>query len=101
CGTNTQVQYLHMVVLRKMDKVACLLAEGLERVGHPTFVVPPRSTEWTLKRASYGRLSTRHLGVEAGLGTLGLEVNILTPEYGPRGYLRGVLSELRRGGGAA
>src|SRR4029077_666259 len=94
CGTNTQVQYLHMVVLRKMDKVACLLAEGLERVGHPTFVVPPRSTEWTLKHASYGRLSTRHLGVEAGLGTLGLEGNILTPEYGPRIYLTGILTEL-------
>jgi ferredoxin len=39
-------------------------------------------------------LSTRHLGVEAGLGTLGLEVNILTPEFGPRIYLTGVLTEL-------
>src|SRR5262249_39359756 len=34
------------------------------------------------------------LGVEAGLGTLGLEVNILTPEYGPRVYLTGLLTEL-------
>ena len=59
-----------------------------------TFVVPAQETEWTLKRASYGRLSTRHLGVEAGLGTLGLEVNILTPEYGPRIYLTGVLTEV-------
>jgi hypothetical protein len=57
-------------------------------------VVPAQETEWSYKRASYGRLSTRHLGVEAGLGTLGLEVNILTPEYGPRLYLTGVLTEL-------
>jgi len=94
CRTNTPVQYMDMLVLRKMDKVAYRLAEELERAGHPTFVVPAQETEWTLKRASYGRLSTRHLGVEAGLGTLGLEVNILTPEYGPRIYLTGILTEL-------
>jgi len=94
CRTNTPVQYMDMLVLRKMDKVAYRLAEELERVGHPTFVVPAQETEWTLKHASYGRLSTRHLGVEAGLGTLGLEVNILTPEYGPRIYLTGILTEL-------
>src|ERR1700738_2413500 len=71
------------------------LAEELEAAGHPAFVVPAQETEWSLKRASYGRLSTRHLGVEAGLGTLGLEVNILTPEYGPRLYLTGVLTEVK------
>ncbi len=32
--------------------------------------------------------------MEAGLGTLGLEVNILTPEFGPRIYLTGILTEL-------
>src|SRR5205085_2898759 len=57
-------------------------------------VTAAQETDWSLKRASYGRLSTRHLGIEAGLGTFGLEVNILTPEYGPRVYLTGVLTEL-------
>ena len=47
-----------------------------------------------LKTASYGRLSTRHLGIEAGLGTFGLEVNILSPEFGPRLYLTGILTEI-------
>ena len=93
-STNTSVQYIDMLVLRKMDKVAYRLCEEMEAAGHPTFVVPAQETEWTMKRASYGRLSTRHLGVEAGLGTLGLEVNILTPEFGPRVYLTGVLTEL-------
>jgi epoxyqueuosine reductase QueG len=92
--TNTSVQYIDMLVLRKMDKVAYRLCEEMEAAGQPTFVVPAQETEWTMKRASYGRLSTRHLGVEAGLGTLGLEVNILTPEFGPRVYLTGVLTEL-------
>jgi epoxyqueuosine reductase QueG len=92
--SNVPVQYMDMLVLRKMDKVAYRLAEELERAGHPTFVTAAQETDWSLKRASYGRLSTRHLGVEAGLGTLGLEVNILTPQFGPRIYLTGVLTEL-------
>ncbi len=94
CKSNVPVQYLDMLVLRKMDRLAYRLAEELERDGHPSFVTAAQETEWTLKRASYGRLSTRHLGVEAGLGTLGLEVNILTPEFGPRLYLTGILTEL-------
>jgi ferredoxin len=83
-----------MLVLRKMDKVAYRLASELDAAGHPSFVTAAQETDWSLKRASYGRLSTRHLGVEAGLGTLGLEVNILTPEFGPRIYLTGILTEL-------
>jgi epoxyqueuosine reductase QueG len=92
--TNVPVQYMDMLVLRKMDKVAYRLADELERLGHPTFVTAAQETDWNYKKASYGRLSTRHLGVEAGLGTLGLEVNILTPEFGPRVYLTGILTEL-------
>ena len=92
--TNVPVQYIDMLVLRKMDRVAYRLAGELERLGHPSFVTAAQETDWSYKRASYGRLSTRHLGVEAGLGTLGLEVNILTPEFGPRVYLTGILTEL-------
>jgi epoxyqueuosine reductase QueG len=100
CKQNVPVQYMDMLVLRKMDQVAWRLVEELERAGHPSFVVPAQETEWTYKRASYGRLSTRHLGIEAGLGTFGLEVNILTPEFGPRVYLTGVLTELELEAGA-
>src|SRR5215467_9714012 len=94
CKSNVPVQYIDMLVLRKMDKVAYRLAEELEERGYPSFVTAAQETDWNYKRASYGRLSTRHLGVEAGLGTLGLEVNILTPEFGPRVYLTGILTEL-------
>ena len=94
CRSNVPVQYLDMLVLRKMDRIGWRLVEHLERAGHPAFILAAQETDWRLKRASYGRLSTRHLGVEAGLGTLGLEVNILTPQFGPRVYLTGVLTEL-------
>lgn len=94
CKQNMPVQYIDMLVLRRMDKIGYRLAAWLEQRGHPSFVAAAQETDWSYKNASYGRLSTRHLGVEAGLGTLGLEVNILTPEFGPRLYLTGVLTEL-------
>jgi epoxyqueuosine reductase QueG len=94
CKSNIPVQYMDMLVLRRMDRIAARLADALEREGHPSFVTAAQETDWDLKRASYGRLSTRHLGIEAGLGTFGLEVNILTPEFGPRVYLTGILTEL-------
>ena len=94
CKVNVPVQYMDMLVLRRMDKIAYKLAEWLEARGYPSLVTAAQETDWSYKHASYGRLSPRHLGVEAGLGTLGLEVNILTPEFGPRLYLTGVLSEI-------
>ena len=36
CKTNTPVQYLDMLILRKMDKVAFRLADELERRRHPS-----------------------------------------------------------------
>src|SRR5918996_5039410 len=94
CKSSIPVQYLDMLVLRRMDRIGLKLAQELERLGHPSFTLAAQETVWDMKRASYGQLSTRHLGVEAGLGTLGLEVNILTPEFGPRLYLTGILTEL-------
>ncbi len=94
CKTNMPVQYIDMLVLRRMDRISYRLVEELERRGYPSFVTAAQETDWNYKRASYGRLSTRHLGIEAGLGTFGLEVNLLTPEFGPRVYLTGVLTEL-------
>ena len=91
---NIAVQYLDMLVLRRMDRIAFKIADHLERIGQPSFVTAAQETEWDLNTASYGRLSTRHLGTEAGLGTLGLDVNILTPEFGPRLYLTGILTEI-------
>ena len=91
--TNIPVQYMDMLVLRHMDRAAFKITEWLENQGYPSFVTAAQETDWNYKKASYGRLSTRHLGIEAGLGTFGLEVNILTPEYGPRVYLTGILTE--------
>ncbi len=87
------VQYMDMLVLRRMDRIAWKVSRALEAAGFPTFTTAAQETDWDYKNGSYGRLSTRHLGIEAGLGTFGLEVNILTPEFGPRVYLTGILTE--------
>ena len=92
--SGVAVQYMDMMVLRRMDKIAYRIVQALEAEGHPAFVTAAQETDWDMKKASYGRLSTRHLGIEAGLGTFGLEVNILTPEFGPRVYLTGILTDL-------
>ncbi len=53
----------------------------------------PRAITKPIWRAgTYGPLSLPHAAVEAGLGTLGLNLMLLTPEYGPRVILTAVLT---------
>jgi len=87
-------RYLNNLVLRRIDRVAAALAMRLEEMGHPALATISNETDWALKRGTYGYLSTRHLAVEAGLGTIGLNLNIVTPEYGSRVQLAAVLTEL-------
>jgi ferredoxin len=82
------------LLLRRTEEVSLALSLWLEEQGAYAFQVATEETDPELKRGSYGYLSLRHLGVEAGMGTLGLEVNILTPEFGPRVYQGAVLTEL-------
>jgi len=81
------------LLLRKTEKVSLELSYWLEAQGHHAFQVATEETDPALKRGSYGWLSLRHVAVEAGMGTLGLEVNLLTPEFGPRVYHGAVLTE--------
>ena len=66
--------------------------------GFPALIVPPIHTDATRnyraysEGGTYGALSLVHAAVEAGLGTLGLNLMLLTPEYGPRVTLTAVLT---------
>lgn len=86
------VQYMDQLVLREMDKVCMRVAQFLEEEGAYAFPLASQETKWEFKRASYGYLSGRHVAVEAGLGTLGLNLMLLTQEYGPRVLLTAVLT---------
>ncbi len=82
------------LLLRKTEEVSLALSYWLEEEGCHAFQVATEETDPDLKRGSYGWLSLRHLGVESGMGTLGLEVNLLTPEFGPRVYQGAVLVDV-------
>ena len=68
----------------------------LEAKGWPALIVPPTHVDpWRYRgdpdEPMKPLLSLDHCAVEAGLGTLGLNLQLLTPEYGPRVMLAGVL----------
>ena len=52
CKHNVAVQYMDMLVLRRMDRIAYRIAQALERDGHPSFVTAAQETDWHYKRAS-------------------------------------------------
>ncbi len=88
---RTVRQYVPHLVMNQLDAVALELAYWLEEHGLHALPLPQQYTDTALKKGTYGPISLRHAAVEAGLGTLGLNLNLLTPEYGPRVYLTAVL----------
>ena len=55
CKSNVPVQYIDMLVLRKMDKVAYGSPTELEDSGHPSFVVAAQETDGAqARRATAG-----------------------------------------------
>src|SRR5213593_2354682 len=90
---NACIHHVDQLVLREMDRVGYRIARFLEANGHWAFQTAAQETVWEYKNASYGFLSTRHVAIEAGLGTIGLELNLLTPECGPRCYTTVVLTD--------
>ena len=88
--------YNDELALTALEETSLELVYWLEDAGYPAVIVPPTHTDpWRYEgnpRAHQGTLiSLPHAAVEAGLGTLGLNLQILTPEYGPRVLLTAVL----------
>lgn len=80
-------QHLDQLVIRRTDRLAFEMALWLDGLGYPSVPIVQNETSPDLKRGSYGYLSFRHVAIEAGMGSLGLDLNLLTPEYGPRVYI--------------
>src|SRR5262247_3509514 len=96
---NACIHHVDQLVLREMDKVGYRIARFLEDHGHWAFQTAAQETVWEMKTASYGSLSTRHVAIEAGLGTIGLALNLLLPaRRGPAlGPRQASLRDLRAG----
>jgi epoxyqueuosine reductase len=91
--------YNDELILTRLEEASLELVLWLETQGYPALIIPPTHNDpWRY----FGEpadpdqhktlLSLRHAAVEAGLGTLGLNQMLLTPEFGPRVILTAVLT---------
>jgi epoxyqueuosine reductase len=88
--------YNDELTLTHLEETSLELVYWLEENGHPALIVPPTHIDPSLYQGDPDAhlepmLALGHAAVEAGLGTLGLNLQLLTPEYGPRVMLAAVL----------
>jgi epoxyqueuosine reductase len=88
--------YNDELALTHLEETSLELVYWLEDCGYPALIVPPTHVDPSQyvddpKAHLEPMLSLPHAAVEAGLGTLGLNLQILTPEFGPRVLLTAVL----------
>lgn len=91
--------YNDELTMTTLEEIGLELVLWLETKGYPALIVPPTHVDpWRYHGDPDAHmkplLSLDHCAVEAGLGTLGLNGQLLTPEYGPRVMLAGVLSSV-------
>ncbi len=81
--------YNDELVITALEECALELTLWLEDQGYPALMVPPTHVDPWRYQGDPGThltpmLSAEHAAVEAGLGMLGLNLQLLTPEFGPR-----------------
>jgi epoxyqueuosine reductase len=91
--------YNDELALSALEETSLELVYWLEERGYPAIIVPPTHVDpWRYndnpKAHMTTLLSLPHAAVEAGLGTLGLNQQLLTPEFGPRVILTAVMASL-------
>jgi epoxyqueuosine reductase len=79
-----------------LEEIALELVYWLEDAGYPAIIVPPTHVDpWRYQgdpnEHQEPLLSLPRAAAEAGLGTLGLNLQLLTPQFGPRVVLTAVL----------
>ncbi len=89
--------YNDEITLSLLEEASLELVLWLEDRGYPALIIPPTHIDpWAYRgdpNAHLGTiLSLTHAAVEAGLGTLGLAGQLLTPEFGPRVILGAVVT---------
>jgi ferredoxin len=102
-GTSRMLQwndrnkfYNDELSLTSLEEVSLELVYWLEDAGYPAIIVPPTHVDpWRYSgdpaKHQGTLISLPHAAVEAGLGTLGLNQQLLTPQFGPRVLLTAVL----------
>lgn len=88
--------YNDELTLTLLEEASLELVYWLEDLGYPAIIMPPTHVDpWRYQGDPRAHMTTllslTHAAVEAGLGTLGLNLQLLTPEFGPRVILTAVL----------
>jgi epoxyqueuosine reductase QueG len=88
--------YNDEITLTLLEEASLELVFWLENNGYPAIIIPPTHTDpWRYMNDPGEHMTTllslNHAAVEAGLGTLGLNLQLLTPQHGPRVMLTAVL----------
>lgn len=88
--------YNDELALTHLEETSLELVYWLEDCGYPALIVPPTHVDPSAyddnpRKHLEPMLSLTEAAVEAGLGTLGLNLQLLTPEFGPRVLLAAVL----------
>ena len=91
--------YNDELALSGLEEISLELVYWLEDLGYPAIIVPPTHVDpWRYNDDPQAHqttlLSLPHAAVEAGLGTLGLNQQVLTREFGPRVILTAVMASL-------
>jgi epoxyqueuosine reductase QueG len=89
---NRNVHYAGEMILSSVEALTYEVVRFLEDHDFPSIMVPSAYSRSHQVDIATKALSLPHLAVEAGLGTLGLNLQLLTPEFGPRVVLGAVLT---------
>lgn len=88
---DRQKQFAAEIALTRLEEIELDLVYYLEDFGYPSITVPVIHTDF--ESNYHGPLPLPHAAFEAGLGTLGLDGALLTPQFGPRVHLGAVLTQ--------
>lgn len=96
---DTHKFYNDELTRSQLDEAAFELCLWLEDQGYPALLLPPnyhaiKDGDPSTQAKSASALSAPHAAVEAGLGTLGLNLQLITPEFGPRVMLSLILCSI-------
>ncbi len=79
-------------ISQELDRIGYTVARFLEKKGFKAYH-QMASTGGTDQRYLMGLLSLKHMAVQAGLGVLGHNSLLITPQYGPRVRLTAILTD--------
>lgn len=90
---DRNAHHSNQIGISELELATLDLLYFIEDHGHPSIMVPVQAARSKLYDGMHeGPISLPHVAVEAGLGTLGLNLQLLTPEYGPRVILGAIVT---------